>query len=179
MADVGPHHFFIQSYCGDEIPSCPEVLSTEVLAPPRQLPRYAYRARARDTAHHITHRMFRWNADANMHMIGHQVPFYDLAILLPRELAQHLSEMLSYRSKYRFLAPLRYEHYVIFTVPARVRQALVLFHGMLPFLGRIGSIYDRNTRSNLRESPGRAGGLPQLVKRDEHDRKSATFHGIG
>ena len=34
---------------------------------------------------------------------------------------------------------------------------------MLPFLGRIGSIYDRNTRSNLRESPGRAGGLPQLV----------------
>jgi S1-C subfamily serine protease len=31
---------------------------------------------------------------------------------------------------------------------------------MLLFLGRNRSIYDRTTRSNLCESPGRAGGLP-------------------
>jgi hypothetical protein len=103
------------------------------------------------------------NADADGHMIGYEMPFHDFVFLLLRQLMQHLPEMLSYHSKNRLLTPLRDKHNVIFTIPMRVREALVLFRRMVLFPGRNGSIYDRPTRSNSVNPPAKPGGLTQLV----------------
>ena len=115
----------------------------------------------------VAHRMLGWDAVAHVNVIGHQMPLQYLAFLLLRQLMQQDSQVLAHRSKYRLLSPFRNKHHVIFAIPMRMRQTLILFHPILLFLGRNRSINDRIKRSNLCESPDRAGGLPfyELSKR--------------
>jgi len=46
--------------------------------------------------------VLRWNADTHMHRVRLQVPFYDQAALLHRQLVQYLPKVLVDRPKYRF-----------------------------------------------------------------------------
>src|SRR5882724_6038495 len=160
MSDVRPHNLFIQPYRGHKITSRPKILAREIPGLTRESPGYANGTLAFDKSHYITHRVLGRNADTHVNVIGHQMALHNLAFLLLRQLMQHASKVLAHRSKYRLLSPFRDKYHVVFAVPARVRQALVLFHPMLLFLGRNRSIYDRTKRSNLCESPGIAGGLP-------------------
>ena len=55
-----------------------------------------------------------------MNMIQHEVTFFDPALLLQRQLAEHLSEMLpQFPIKY-LPAVLGNEHHVVFALPLRV-----------------------------------------------------------
>jgi hypothetical protein len=62
-----------------------------------------------------------------MYVIRHQMAFHYLTLLLFRQLAQYLAKMLSDRSKYHFLLPLRDKYNVIFAIPFRMTKTLVLF----------------------------------------------------
>jgi hypothetical protein len=94
-------------------------------------------------------------------MIRHQVALHNLATPVLRQLPEHLSKMTPWLTKNPLLAPLRDVHHMVFAVPMGVTQALVLFHRESSSLGRDFRFTRLRYRSNLGESPGRAGGLPQ------------------
>jgi hypothetical protein len=56
----------------------------------------------------------------HVHVIGHHVPFEDLALLLLRQFVKHLPEVLLQLPVQRLSAALRYEDYVVFALPLRV-----------------------------------------------------------
>lgn len=76
------------------------------------------------------------NADAHVDMVWHQMAFHDPTLPLPRQLMQHLTQMLPDRPEDRLLAPLRNEYNVVLTVPLRVSKALVISHWVPLSLGR-------------------------------------------
>lgn len=63
-----------------------------------------------------------------MHVIRHQAPFRHFRFFVLRQLPEHLSKMPTQHAEYPFLALLRDEHHRVFTIPPRMREALVLFH---------------------------------------------------
>src|ERR1035437_3545066 len=139
-SDVSPDHLFIKSNRGHKVTSGPEILSREILRLPCKPPRYRYRTLPFDIPNDIRHRVFRWNADTDMHVIRHQMAFYNLAFLLHRQLAKYLAKMLSDRTKNHLLPPLRYKYHVIFAVPFRMIKTLVLFHLILLTFDRVRRI---------------------------------------
>src|SRR5262249_34367121 len=61
-------------------------------------------------------------------MIGHQVPFFDLAFLALRELAEYTAQVPSDLPKQQLLAVLWREHDMVLALPCRVVQ--VIFVGI-------------------------------------------------
>ena len=85
---------------------------------------------------HIPHRMLGRNADAHVGIIWHQMALHDPTLTQPRQLMQHIPQMLADRSEDRLLAPLRYENNVVLTVPICKSKALVVSHRVSLSLGR-------------------------------------------
>ena len=66
------------------------------------------------------HRIFWWDRDHRVDVVGHQVPFLDLRFLLRREPAEHLTQVLA-KLQIQCLPPaLRDKDDVVFAVPYRV-----------------------------------------------------------
>ena len=84
--------------------------------------------------------MLRWDTDANMHMIQHQVAFHNLTFLLFRQLVEYFSKMLSDRSENHLLASLGYKYHVIFAIPLRMTKTLVLSHLILLTFSQVSRI---------------------------------------
>ena len=63
-----------------------------------------------------------------MYIIGHQMSFLHPALLLRCQLAKHLSKVLAQLEIQRPSPTFRYEDHVIFAVPCRVIQTLILVH---------------------------------------------------
>jgi hypothetical protein len=68
------------------------------------------------------------NAQTHMNVIRHQVPFDNLTTLLLRQLMKYLAQMLAQLTKHHFSPSLRDEYNVVFAIPSRVTQTLVLSH---------------------------------------------------
>jgi hypothetical protein len=66
--------------------------------------------------------------------------FLDSALLLHRQSAEHLTEMLPQLAVERLSAALGNEHHVVFALPFAVAQALVLVHRETPSRVRGGSL---------------------------------------
>src|ERR1035437_3067044 len=139
-SDVRPDHRLIKSNHGHKITSGPEILTREVLRLSRKSPRYRYRTLSFDIPNHIRHRVLRRNADTDMHVIRHQMAFHNLAFLLYCQLSKYLAKMLSDRSKYQLLPPLRYKYHVILAVPFRMTKTLVIFYLILLTFDRVRTI---------------------------------------
>ena len=56
-------------------------------------PSHVDRALALDVPDDLRHRMFRRDRQQHVHVIGHQVPFFDLRLLLERKPAENLAQM--------------------------------------------------------------------------------------
>src|SRR5215211_3576220 len=97
-----------------------------------------------------------------MNVVNHQMAFDYLALSLLRQLPKYLPKIPAQCSVYRFLAALRYKHHVIFAIPPCMTQTLILFHLETPSLVETEVSKRPTYRSNLGESPGKAGGLPYL-----------------
>src|SRR5271165_4398511 len=61
----------------DEISACPELVSGEVLRLSLDIQRDPNRAFALNKADHFCNRVFRWNRDQHVDMIGHQTALLD------------------------------------------------------------------------------------------------------
>src|SRR5690242_18025712 len=75
------------------------------------------RALALDKSHHLRHRILGRNRDHHMHMIGHQVPFLDPALLPGSQVAEHLSQVLAQLPIQRLASVLRDKDHVVFCTP--------------------------------------------------------------
>ena len=140
ISDISPDHLLIESNRGHKVSSGPEIFACEILGLSGKSSRYRYRTLPFDIANHIRYRVLRRYADADMHMIQHQMPFHNLTFLLCLQLAQYLSKMLADRPKYHFLSPLWYKYHVIFAVPFRMAKTLVFFHLILLTFDRVRRI---------------------------------------
>ena len=109
------------------------MLPGKVLLSISELPRNLYRTLAFDVPDHSRYRILRRNAQTHLHVITHHVTFDNLRFLMPRQLVEYLPELPAQQPEYFLLPSLRNKHYVIFSVPSRVAQALVFFHREFPF----------------------------------------------
>ena len=128
VADVRPYRRLVPTDCVDEVPPRPEVLPDEVALPFPVDTREADCALAVDETDHLGHRILRRDRDQHVHMIGHQVPFLDLRLLLRGQLAEHLAEVPAKLQVQRLCSTLRDEDDVVFAVPRCVASGLVLVH---------------------------------------------------
>src|SRR5262245_20795822 len=117
VADVGPYRRLIPADRVDEVPPGPEMLPDEVAPPFPVNTGEVDGAFALDEPDHLRHRILRWNRDQHVHMIGHQVPFLDLRLLLLGQLAEHLTEVPAKLQVQRLSSTLQDEDDVVFALP--------------------------------------------------------------
>jgi hypothetical protein len=60
-----------------------------------------------------------------VHVIGHHMPFHDLALLLTGDLVEDPAELLPDPSKQCPPPSFEYEHHLILAIPSGMRQALI------------------------------------------------------
>ncbi len=164
LLDVEPHRSLIPSDGGYPVSARLKVLPNKVpaLAPIR--PRDVDCTLALQIPHHLRHRILRRDSHKHMDMIAHQVPFLNLAFLLPGHLPKHLSQVPTQLPKERLAPIFRNEYNLVFAFPFRVIQTFAYIHFESPVVepGRFTTRILKTTPGavKLRESPGRAGGLP-------------------
>jgi hypothetical protein len=120
-----PHRRLIKPNRRHEVPTCPEVFSGEVTLLTAKLPCNRDGTLSLDAANDVCHRILRWNAQAHMHVVDHQVAFYHLALFLIREPPKNRPKVLAQWSIDDLLAPLGDKHYVVFAIPPCMAQTLV------------------------------------------------------
>jgi len=77
---------------------------------------------------YLGHRIFRRYGDQHVNMVRLQMPFQYLTLLLPSQLMQNLTKVLSQLAIKRFLSTLRYPHDVVLAFPPRVASTLCVVH---------------------------------------------------
>src|SRR5262245_50502851 len=82
--DVLSDDLLVPSHGGDVVASGPEMLTYEIPLPFPIDPSQVDRTLSFDEPHHLRHRIFRWDRYHHVHVIRHQVPLFDPAILLRR-----------------------------------------------------------------------------------------------
>ena len=124
------------------------------------------RALPLDEPDHLRHRVLRRDRQQNVNVIGHQLPFFDLAFLLRRQLAEHLAKVLSHLRVQRSPSAFRDGNDVEFAVPWRAAQTFELVHRGSSFRVLGGSRLEVSTVDNPLKSqtstasPVEPGGLP-------------------
>ena len=93
VANVGADRLLVPPDRVDEETSGPKVLSDEIAFALSINPSHVDRALALDVPDDLRHRMFRRDRQQHVHVIGHQVPFFDLRLLLERKPAENLAQM--------------------------------------------------------------------------------------
>jgi acetate CoA/acetoacetate CoA-transferase beta subunit len=105
-----------------------------------------------------------------VNVIRYQVPLFDPAFLLLRQLTKHLSEVPPQLRVKRLPAALGNEHNMIFALPLAVASALVLVHRQASFRVRGGSrsevsaMGDRRKCQTFAASQAEPGGLPVMLE---------------
>src|SRR4029077_15101108 len=67
---------------------------------------------------HRGHRVLGRNCDTHMHMVRQQVPFHNLALFLPGQSVENLSQLPTRLSKQHLAPSLGNEHNMVFAVPS-------------------------------------------------------------
>src|SRR5271170_906935 len=120
ILDIFPDDCFISTYGRDEISACPEALTHKPALPLAIGTGKVDRAFAFDVPDHLTNRVFRWNRQQHVNMIGHQMAFLDPAFPLFGQLSKYRTEMSLQFAIQHLPAVFWNENDVIFAVPLGV-----------------------------------------------------------
>ena len=116
----------------------PELPVAELVLQARVPVEYHQRALALQVSHHARHAVFRRYGHQHVHVVGHQVPLYDLDSLVFAEPPEYLPYVLPDLVVDDFAPILRREHDAALAHPLRVRQAVrFLRHGLHALSSRI------------------------------------------
>lgn len=164
VPDVLTDDRFVSPYGRDEVAARPEMLTHEVALPLAERPRDVDCALALDVPDDLRDRILRRDRDHHVHVVGHEVPFLDAALLLLRKRPEDRTEVPAQLSV-EHLAPAFWdEDHVVFALPPGMVETLVVIH--LESLSwslsrsRRGSRLENPGNVKLGGSPGRAGGFP-------------------
>ena len=95
LLDVLADRFFVPAYSGYKISSGPEALAGEVFLSPKKRPCNVDGALAFDVTHHLSNRVLGRNRDEHVNMVGHEVAFQYLALPLPSQLPEDLTQIFA------------------------------------------------------------------------------------
>ena len=116
----------------------PELPVAELVLQVRVPVEYHQRALALQVSHHARHAVFRRYGHQHVHVVGHQVPLYDLDSLVFAELPEYLPDIRPDLVVDDFAPILRREHDVVLAHPLRVHQAVrFLRHGLHTLSSRV------------------------------------------
>jgi len=102
------------------LPSGPEMLSYEIALPLPVDTGQVDRALTFDEPDHLRNCVFWRYRDHHVHVVGHEMPLLDLALLLQSQFTEHFPEVLSQLPVQRLSAAFWNEHDVVFALPLRV-----------------------------------------------------------
>ena len=95
LADIRSDHRFVQTHGRHKIPARPKHLAGKVPFPTPETSGDQDRAFTLEVPYDIRYRVLRRNTQAHVHVIQHQVPFYDPRLLMRRKLVKNLSQVLA------------------------------------------------------------------------------------
>ena len=119
LADVLAELLQFEPNRGHSITTGPEMLAREVPFLPAQAG-YRDGTFPLQKTNHGGHRVLRGNGDTHVHVVWHQVPLDDLALLLLPQSVENRAQLPSRLPENQLAAPLGYEYDVILAVPLRV-----------------------------------------------------------
>ena len=128
VPDVLPDHGFVSPYGRDEIPSRPEVLTYEVPLPLGERSRDVDRALPLEEPDNLRDRVLRRDRDHHVHVVRHEMPLLDAALLLLRKRSEDRTEVAAHPSVEYLASAFRNEHDVVLALPLRVTEALIIIH---------------------------------------------------
>ena len=117
VLNVLPHDVLIETDCGDGVSSRPEVFGSERAAALGIETVRADGALPFEESDDVGNRVFRWNGDDEVQMIGERIAFDDLAFLLLGELADDFPDLDSGFREEDLLSVFGYNDDVVPTVP--------------------------------------------------------------
>jgi len=83
-------------------------------------PRHVDRTLGFDETDHLTDRVLGRNRDQHVHMVRHQMPFFNLALLLLGQTPEYLAQVRPETPVQRLAAALGYENDMLLALPLRV-----------------------------------------------------------
>ena len=92
--NVGLHLLQVEAHSGHRIAAGPEMFAREVSFLPRELSRDRNGTLPLEKPHDGRHGILRWDLDAHVHVVRHQVPMHDPTLLLPSQLVEDSAELL-------------------------------------------------------------------------------------
>ena len=116
LADGAADFFQFKPDRGNGVPASPQVLAGEIPLP-------AIESGHRDGAlplqkpDHRSHRVLGGNSNADMHMVGHQMPFQNLAFLLSGQRVKNFAQLPTHLSEQYLTPSLGHEHHMVFAIP--------------------------------------------------------------
>ena len=120
VANVFSYHLLVSTHRRDEVPTGPEMLPYEVTPAFPVHPRNVDRTLSLDETDYLGHCILGRDRYHHVYVVRHQVAFLYLTFLLLCQTLEHLSQLAPNMPKQRFPSILRYEHYVILTLPTAV-----------------------------------------------------------
>ncbi|CAB1369860.1 protein of unknown function [Denitratisoma oestradiolicum] len=93
VSDIPPNHLFISPNRRYKIPSRPKVLTNKVALTLPIHSSYVDRTLSFYVSHHLRHRILRRYRNQHVHMVCHQVPLQNLALLALRQLPKRLPKV--------------------------------------------------------------------------------------
>ncbi len=113
VAYVFPEDFLIPTDRRYEVAPSPEALPDKISFHLFVAPRYVDGTFSFDETHYLGHCLLVRNRYHHVHMIWHQVPFFDPVFFMLGQMPQFLSQIRPDTSKYRLLPVLGNEHNVV------------------------------------------------------------------
>lgn len=88
------------------------------------------RALSLNVSYHAGHRQLWRDAYQHVDVVGHDMAFLNFALFLFRQSMEQLAQLTTNHSEERFPSIFRDEYDMVFALPLRVAQTLVIFHGI-------------------------------------------------
>jgi hypothetical protein len=128
VLDVGSDGFLVSSHCRDEIAPSPELVPREIARLALAVLHDPDRILALHEGDHLRHGIFRRDRNEHVNMVGHQMPFLDLALAAPRQFVEHVAKALLDDPENRLLSVFRDENHMIFALPCGMVLVMQLRH---------------------------------------------------
>jgi hypothetical protein len=117
LLDVLTDSFFVSADSGYKVSPGPEAGTRKVFLSPKKRPRNVDGALAFDVAYHLSNPVLRRDGDEHMNMVRHQVAFQYVALPLPGQLPEHLTEIPSQLFVEDFPPAFWNPHHMVLAVP--------------------------------------------------------------
>src|SRR5512135_2076374 len=124
LADILPHPGLIQAYRAHAVTRRPEVQARHP-ALMKQLPMDPNGALTLQESHRVSHAGLGRDAQAQVDVVGHRMPFHQFDASLSAQLPQDWTDPTPQPSGEDFPAVLRYDHHVVLALPPHMGQALL------------------------------------------------------